>query len=270
MGLYYIVLVLFVFIAGQMISPTLEIQRQGMSAQLSIAIGNAVIGVIFLLAADGLSLVRTQPKFTFALLFLVLFAIETIAFALMEHLNGVSVTVYLALVSFAVQICTLVIWIAPFIGSRTGWSPIALIALGYACNILARALSCTNMLVGQWVEGYSIGIGTICVLALAFVLCLVFVARIGEGVGAPASRADTPFKSTIAAMTEEYRLTIQEGHVLELLAKGRNARSISEEMSISLNTTKSHMRSLYAKLGVHSQQELVKLVDDRRHGRTAV
>lgn len=271
MILYYVVLGLFVFIAGQMISPTLEIQRQGMSAQLSIAIGNAVIGAIFLLAADGLSLVKTQPRFTFAFLFLVLFAIETIAFALMEHLNDVSVTVYLALVSFAVQICTLVIWIAPFVGMRAGWSPVALIALGYACNILARALSCTNMLVGQWVEGYSIGIATICVLALAFVLCLVFVARLEAGaVGVPTLKVGTPFKNTIAAMSEEYRLTLQESHVLELLAKGRNARSVSEEMSVSLNTTKSHMRSLYAKLGVHSQQELVKLVDDRRHGRTVV
>ncbi len=266
MVLYYGVLFLFVFIAGQMLRPTLELQQQGMPAQLSIAIGNAVAGVLLLLAANSLSSIRTQPRVAFMLLLLVLFALEAIAFALVGHLNGVSVTVYLALTSLAVQIGTLFIWLAPFAGARDGWTSVSLLALGYACNMFARTVSCINMLIGQEVAGYSIDIATVGVLAAVFVLCLVLIMRVREGGGDAGARSKvgTPFKDVIAAIVDEYRLTSQEGNVLELLAKGRNARSVSEEMSVSLNTAKSHMRSLYAKLGIHSQQELVKLVDDRR------
>lgn len=266
MVLYYGVLILFVFIAGQMLRPTLELQQQGMSAQLSIAIGNAGAGALFLAAVNSLPSIRTQPRVSFMLLFLVLFALETIAFALVGHLNGVSVTVYLTLTSLAVQVGTLFIWLSPFVGACGEWTPVSLLALGYACNMFARTVSCANMLIGQEVAGYSIDIATVCVLAAVFVLCLVFITRIREGsstVGAQ-PKVGTPFKDTIAAIADEYRLTSQEGNVLELLAKGRNARSVSEEMSVSLNTAKSHMRTLYAKLGIHSQQELVRLVDDRR------
>lgn len=266
MVLYYGVVILFVFIAGQMLRPTLDLQQQGMFAQLSIALGNAVAGLAMLGASSALSYFRYQPRLVFMLLFLVLFALETITFALMGHLDAVLVTVYLALTSIAVQIGSLFIWLAPFVGSRKEWSPIACIALGYACNLLARTLSCINMLVGQKVAGYSIDFATIVVLVTVFALCLVLVARIRDEKGVPTEKFGTPFKDTIAAMADEYRLTTQEANVLELLAKGRNARSVSEEMSVSLNTAKSHMRSLYAKLGVHSQQDLLKLVDGRRHG----
>ncbi len=266
MVLYYCILILFVFIAGQMLRPTLELQRQGTFAQLSIAIGNAVAGFAMIGAVGQLPYVRQQPRFVFMLLFLVLFALETIAFALVGHLDAVSVTVYLALTSIAVQIGTLLIWLAPFAGSRDGWSPVACVALGYACNLFARTVSCVNMLVGQEVAGYSIDLATVAVLVVVLALCLVFIVRVRDGKGAPVGKSGTPFKDTIAMLADEYCLTAQEANVFELLAKGRNARSVSEEMSVSLNTTKSHMRSLYAKLDIHSQQELLKLVDDRRRG----
>jgi DNA-binding CsgD family transcriptional regulator len=46
-----------------------------------------------------------------------------------------------------------------------------------------------------------------------------------------------------------------------LLAKGRNSRVIQKELHISYNTAKAHVRHIYTKLGVHSQQELIDLVE---------
>ncbi len=46
-----------------------------------------------------------------------------------------------------------------------------------------------------------------------------------------------------------------------LLARGRNAAYIEEELTLAHNTVKSYIKHVYAKLGVHSQQELIDLVE---------
>ncbi|MBO4364880.1 MAG: helix-turn-helix transcriptional regulator, partial [Eggerthellaceae bacterium] len=53
----------------------------------------------------------------------------------------------------------------------------------------------------------------------------------------------------------------REKDVLRQLAMGHDATRISEELSISWNTVRTHTRNVYAKLGVHSRQEVVDLVD---------
>ncbi|CVH78206.1 transcriptional regulator MalT [Coriobacteriaceae bacterium CHKCI002] len=60
-----------------------------------------------------------------------------------------------------------------------------------------------------------------------------------------------------------YSLTPRESEVLGLLARGRNAQAIQEKLVVSRNTVKSHVKNVYNKLGVHSQQELIDLVESR-------
>ena len=45
------------------------------------------------------------------------------------------------------------------------------------------------------------------------------------------------------------------------LASGRTASVICERLTISLNTVRYHSKNIYVKLGVHSQQELIDLVE---------
>ena len=45
-----------------------------------------------------------------------------------------------------------------------------------------------------------------------------------------------------------------------MLARGRNAGFIMSELHIKRNTVKAHTAHVYAKIGVHSQQELLTLV----------
>ncbi len=79
--------------------------------------------------------------------------------------------------------------------------------------------------------------------------------------GGPA--AQDPFRETPAErIAREYRLTNREEEVLQLLAQGMTARVISEELVISPGTAKSHLRNIYAKLGVHTQSELILLVHE--------
>lgn len=64
-----------------------------------------------------------------------------------------------------------------------------------------------------------------------------------------------------AAVGAEYGLTPREGEVFALLAQGRTVGVIREKLVISLNTARFHTKNIYAKLGVHSQQELIDLVE---------
>lgn len=70
---------------------------------------------------------------------------------------------------------------------------------------------------------------------------------------------------SIADWAERYQLSARETEVFELLAKGRNRVYISKELFISDNTTRTHMKNVYRKLGVHSQQELIDMIEGKLH-----
>jgi DNA-binding NarL/FixJ family response regulator len=52
-------------------------------------------------------------------------------------------------------------------------------------------------------------------------------------------------------------LTPRERVVLQLLAEGRDIRSISHELQISVNTGRGYVKTLLMKLDAHSQLEAV-------------
>lgn len=65
-------------------------------------------------------------------------------------------------------------------------------------------------------------------------------------------------------LAEEFRLSAREAEVCIYLAHGRSQSYIRDALFLSKNTVATHTRRLYAKLGVHSKQELIDLVESRR------
>lgn len=63
------------------------------------------------------------------------------------------------------------------------------------------------------------------------------------------------------AVAYECKLTKRESEVLNYLARGRNTAYVSEQLYLSRNTVKGYTKSLYAKLGVHSHQELIDVME---------
>lgn len=61
----------------------------------------------------------------------------------------------------------------------------------------------------------------------------------------------------INAIDPSYGLSDREVEVLELFAQGRSANWIADDLSISKNTVRSHVRSIYTKLDVHTRQDLI-------------
>lgn len=67
--------------------------------------------------------------------------------------------------------------------------------------------------------------------------------------------------SAVGMVAREYGLTAREADVLEELFNGRTAPYIARNLSVSINTVRSHVKRVYAKLSVHSQQELIDFIE---------
>lgn len=62
------------------------------------------------------------------------------------------------------------------------------------------------------------------------------------------------------ALASSYELTAREREVLARLARGLSVTETAAELDISENTVKTHVKRIYGKLGVHSKQEVIDLV----------
>lgn len=58
---------------------------------------------------------------------------------------------------------------------------------------------------------------------------------------------------------KNYQLTAQEKKVLQLLVDGKSYKMIAAELNVAVDTIKSHITNVYAKLHVHSGTEAVAL-----------
>lgn len=119
---------------------------------------------------------------------------------------------------------------------------------------------------------------------LAVVLGAVAVALVAMGVrwafGKPAdlavaARSKGPLPGegvrTVAAVpmgdaAGEGLLTERETTVARLYARGYTLRKVADELHITKSTAQSHIKHVYRKLGVHSRDELIELLDDGRQG----
>lgn len=63
-----------------------------------------------------------------------------------------------------------------------------------------------------------------------------------------------------ASLNELFRLTPAEGQVLREMTNGRTAQEIAKATGVSVDTIRSHIRSLYAKLSVNSREAMLSRV----------
>jgi len=82
------------------------------------------------------------------------------------------------------------------------------------------------------------------------------------GGGAPMSpevarRVVALFREIRPPERADYQLTAHEIRILALLVEGHNYKTAADELGVSINTIRFHMRSIYEKLQVHSKSEAV-------------
>jgi DNA-binding NarL/FixJ family response regulator len=108
----------------------------------------------------------------------------------------------------------------------------------------------------------------LCADACGYLLKRTNPARLLEGLreavsgGAPmspevASRVISLFRDIHPPERADYELTPHETRLLKLLVEGHNYTTAAQELGVSINTIKFHMRNVYDKLQVHSKSEAV-------------
>ena len=87
-----------------------------------------------------------------------------------------------------------------------------------------------------------------------------------ELLGRFAQEQESVRKLRCDALADDHGLTNREKDILYLLAQGRDLAFICETLFLSKNTVKSYQKTIYAKLDVHSKQEIIDLVHGKPDG----
>ena len=164
----------------------------------------------------------------------------------------------------------------PRISIRVGRAELSLFGWG---RILFRAAAFTGVLLGGWLLHQAWFADSADVVACAIMTALVvllfmnaltasdfslFVNPVQLG-GSPAPPAAPMTEGRLdeqcRRIAQEYGLSRRELDVLPLLARGRSLPVIEEQLCISNSTARTHARNIYRKLGIHSKQELIDMVE---------
>lgn len=127
----------------------------------------------------------------------------------------------------------------------------------------------TGVLIGFVVRADGLSVELVGVVVLfVFLIATLFLVdnrnmQYGWGVARPSGSipSENVFALGCQYISADYRLTEREAEVLAFLAIGRSRKYISGELSVGEETVKTHVRSIYAKLGVHTKEELIALVE---------
>lgn len=74
-------------------------------------------------------------------------------------------------------------------------------------------------------------------------------------------RGESRFRTVVDELAKSHGLTSRESEILAELGRGRNAAYIAERLTISPQTAKMHQKNIYAKMDLHSQQDIIKIID---------
>lgn len=127
-----------------------------------------------------------------------------------------------------------------------------------------------------------LGIGTLVFLSLPFmfiivvcIMCILLVTFII--VSEPTLSSDwnivlankggcmdeeTRIEIAVDSLAKQHDLSVREKEVLALLAHGDMPRTIGSKLHIAPGTVKAHMQHIYKKIGIHSKEELMSLLEE--------
>lgn len=75
------------------------------------------------------------------------------------------------------------------------------------------------------------------------------------------SKRQSGFGRAMDYIAVQSGLSERETEVFQLLARGRNRSYIAERLTLSEGTVKTHIKHVYHKIGVHSQQDLIDVIE---------
>lgn len=152
-------------------------------------------------------------------------------------------------------------------GKANGYQPVFVYGvLGGACYLsvpLGDFLGAGVRLLGEYGFVQILTISFVCLYILSMTSLALHkrnAKRLEEDAAREKEGRDR-FAEVCAELDARYGLTPREAEIMRLIAKGRDLPTISESLFISKSTVQTHSKSLYRKLGIHSKQELIDLVE---------
>jgi DNA-binding CsgD family transcriptional regulator len=139
--------------------------------------------------------------------------------------------------------------------------PTAALMTGRTLGALLSSLGLQNSAVVENLQIYAGG------MALLFVVAALFLTnkqnlRHGWGFIQPSSYEESDLEQqTCSYVAQENGLTKREEEIMLLMVQGATRRDISESLYVASNTVKTHIHGIYRKLGVHSQEDMRRLVN---------
>ena len=141
-------------------------------------------------------------------------------------------------------------------------STFALVRAGWAFGPLL------GIVLGRWVR-FNVGITlasvvpimSICTVAILVTSSFVFTETdLVHTMDFLPTQHRRRFHEKCQKVASTYKLSGREIEVMMLLAKGRNLPYVQEQLLLSKGTASTHRQHIYQKLDIHSQQELIELV----------
>ena len=140
----------------------------------------------------------------------------------------------------------------------TGLGTIVGAALGVLANGLLGSGSYGAAVMGGLLILVFVGYALIGLKTFSFSATIAGVTPVDEAV---ANAPERDFEARCRAVAERFGLSPRELEVFMMLARGRDRAYIQEQLVVSRNTVKAHVKHVYAKLGIHTHQELIDLVE---------
>lgn len=233
------------------------------------------VGVVPVVIVAAIALALSRGRFLADLATQVSVLFVVAGFFLAATMGRGSAGVAVALLSAGNTLFDMVAWVVIIsVASRNVYGSVATIAWGRGVSSLGTIAGAA---LGVWSTAAFGQDGRIEVL-VAGVLILVFVgyaliglknfsfAEVIQGVVPVVEEPEvkTPeeeFEERCAELSERYGLSPREREVFVMLARGRNREYIQEQLVVSRNTVKAHVKHVYAKLDIHTHQELIDLVE---------
>lgn len=257
--------------------PLQETMNASAFGQVSNLIGTVASGLYMLL----LLLLCWNRSTVVALEFAALLA-ALICVILLQGPLETFVTLGTAPLALGQKLVLLIVLLSPFLVDAR--NPLSALCVSFSCSMAGLGV-CQGISVG--LPGVSFEI--LSLVAIGLLIPLVFylfflvsgrssesaqdvIDRLEQSVFNEVGRSQTErsalvelseaLASRCLSLSRQCGLTPRESEVLLLLADRYDAQAIARMLFISEATAKTHMRKIYAKVRVHSQKELIRLLED--------
>lgn len=220
---------------------------------------------------------RLYPRISLDRIYQVIFPLVATTYLLLPTLGNVSVYVFIgfACTVFSVASALMVITCLE-VSHGSGVYPVFVYAAFAGCVYLSSALGSSVSYLFERIGSIdTTGLFAVALIAI-YILCMItFMAKrrqqspdamaadLRESVS---EQGEVPKSTHIrcARLQKRFGLTERESEIAELLACGRDVPSIAVKLFISENTVRTHTKSFYKKMGIHTKQDFLNLLERTR------